>query len=68
MLKYMYVHVIYVPSPLWCQVFGYGLGFGLDLSHVPSGHVITINIWVVEESRKCMFTNSLYSKLSLLNN
>lgn len=40
------IYFIYVPSPLWCEVFGYGLR--LDLSDVPSGHVISTNIWIVQ--------------------
>lgn len=51
------IYFIYVPSPLWCELFEYGLRLKLDLSDVPSGHVITTNIWI-ERKMLFMFTNS----------
>ncbi len=52
------IYFIYVPSPLWCELFDHGLRLRLDLSNVPSGHVITTNIWI-KRKMMFMFTNSL---------
>lgn len=50
------IYFIYVPSPLWREMFGYGLRFRLDLSDVPSGHVIPTNIWIVQKKYSCLQT------------
>jgi len=52
------IYLIYVLSPLWCEMFGYGLGFRLDLSGIPSGHLIPTNIWIVQNKcRSCLQTH-----------